>query len=159
MVFFSERHRQKAVTDGEHLMEGQGRWKNTKHYSALGQRSIFESVECLPRSVTFNLPSDQTNGYGDYGERLHRWVQQISSNIAIHIYPLHRPNSLEMGDRGGWGPGAPPGGWGGPPRTQVQQVPHKSYLFSMRFSSLHRRCGLRTRSRKVELVMGVLEEG
>lgn len=76
----AERHRQKAVTDGEHLMEGQG------------------------RSVTFNLPSDQTNGYGDYGER------------------LHRPNSLEMGDRGGWGPGAPPGGWGGPPRTQGQQV-------------------------------------
>ena len=27
-----------------------------------------------------------------------------------------------MGDRGGWGPGAPPGGWGGPPRTQAQQV-------------------------------------
>ena len=125
---FSERHRQKAVTDGEHLMEGQGRWKNTKHYSVLGQRSIFESVECLPRSVTFNLPSDQTNGYGDYGERLHRWVQQISSTIALHIYPFHRPNSLEMGDRGGWGPGAPPGGWGGPPRTQVQQVPHKSHL-------------------------------
>ena len=34
-----------------------------------------------------------------------------------------------MGDRGGWGPGAPPGGWGGPPRTQVQQVPLKSHLF------------------------------
>ena len=27
-VCFAERHRQKAVTDGEHLMEGQGRWKN-----------------------------------------------------------------------------------------------------------------------------------
>ena len=27
-----------------------------------------------------------------------------------------------MGDRGAWGPGAPPGGWGGPPRSQVQQV-------------------------------------
>ena len=34
----------------------------------------------------------------------------------------NRPNSLEMGDRGGWGPGAPPGGWGGPPRTQGPQV-------------------------------------
>ena len=29
-VIFAERHRQKAVTDGEHLMEGQGRWEK-KH--------------------------------------------------------------------------------------------------------------------------------
>ena len=42
--------------------------------------------------------------------------------FLIMISALHRPNSLEMGDRGAWGPGAPPGGWGGPPRSQVQQV-------------------------------------
>ena len=42
--------------------------------------------------------------------------------FLIIICALHRPNSLEMGDRGAWGPGAPPGGWGGPPRSQVQQV-------------------------------------
>ena len=42
--------------------------------------------------------------------------------FLIIFCALHRPNSLEMGDRGAWGPGAPPGGWGGPPRSQVQQV-------------------------------------
>ena len=29
--FISERHRQKAVTDGEHIMEGQGRYEVIKN--------------------------------------------------------------------------------------------------------------------------------
>jgi len=73
----AERHRQKAVTDGEYLMEGQG-----------------------GRVVTFNLP--ETNGGGEDMEDR-----------------LHRPSSLEMGG-GAWGPQAPGGGWGGPPRAQVR---------------------------------------
>ena len=59
-------------------------------------------------------------------------VQQISLTNCLKFFGISyltfRPNSLEMGDRGGWGPGAPPGGWGGPPRTQVQQVPNGPHL-------------------------------
>lgn len=81
--------------------------------------------------------------------------------FLIMISALHRPNSLEMGDRGAWGPGAPPGGWGGPPRSQVQQVslflPRKMVL-KLCHSELHvdhHRCGSLTKSRTLELVMVV----
>jgi len=92
----AERHRQKAMTDGEYIMEGQG--------GGGGGGG---------RVVHFNLP-DQTNGYG---------------MVPGGYQPderLHRPSSIELqgmeGGARGWGAGAPPGGWGGPPRSQGPQV-------------------------------------
>lgn len=157
---FAERHRQKAVTDGEHLMENQGRWVTTFPIKTDEYCHVFNFS---PGRLPSTFPQIKLMVMEIMGNDYTGWIKWFHISLCLFITHWTFPGQIAWkwvtGEAGDLGHPLVAGGdhLGLRHNRWQKNMFVKCEKCSMDIYHLYCRCDLQTRSRMVELVMWVQE--